>query len=202
MESQVWRCTVHPYRHLRAKHHLEKQSLSCLRILLPTIAPGVCPFLWKEAAAPVALPMRAGLGAPGLIPPIHPVSPWAELMLMPVDAHVHSLQSAVCPPRSDPGDLCIRGQLVHLVCTGALTNAALLLMLYPEVGACLKEIVVMGGCLGIGNTHPVAEFNMQARPACPACACPSAGARAKAIRPAERTAIHANVHPLGQFSRS
>ena len=51
---------------------------------------------------------------------------------------------------------------VQLVCTGALSNAALLLMLYPEVMP-MVEITLMGGCLGIGNTHPVAEFNIVVR---------------------------------------
>lgn len=46
------------------------------------------------------------------------------------------------------------------MCTGALTNAALLLMLYPEVVSMI-EIVIMGGCMGIGNTGPVVEFNIQ-----------------------------------------
>ncbi len=49
-----------------------------------------------------------------------------------------------------------------LVCTGALTNAALLLLLYPEVIPMI-EIVLMGGCIGSGNTGPVVEFNMQVR---------------------------------------
>ena len=55
------------------------------------------------------------------------------------------------------------GQKVHLVCTGALTNAALLLILFPEVQQLLEQIVVMGGAVGSGNTNPVAEFNIQAR---------------------------------------
>ena len=38
---------------------------------------------------------------------------------------------------------------MQLVCTGALTNAALLLTLYPEVSN-MVDIVIMGGCLGIG----------------------------------------------------
>lgn len=35
--------------------------------------------------------------------------------------------------------------------TAALTNVALLLVLYPEVLPMI-EIVLMGGCLGVGNT--------------------------------------------------
>lgn len=51
---------------------------------------------------------------------------------------------------------------MHLICTGALTNIALLVMLFPEVAGMLQQIAIMGGCMGIGNTHPVAEFNFQA----------------------------------------
>ncbi len=51
---------------------------------------------------------------------------------------------------------------VRLVCIGALTNVALLITLFPEVMP-MVEIVIMGGCLGIGNTGPVMEFNMQVR---------------------------------------
>ena len=52
------------------------------------------------------------------------------------------------------------GQLVDLVCTGALTNAALLVLMYPEVVP-MVAITLMGGAMGIGNTGPVAEFNIQ-----------------------------------------
>ncbi len=51
---------------------------------------------------------------------------------------------------------------MQLVCTGALSNAALLLMLFPEVMP-MVEVTLMGGCLGVGNTHPVAEFNIVVR---------------------------------------
>jgi inosine-uridine nucleoside N-ribohydrolase len=50
---------------------------------------------------------------------------------------------------------------VVLVATGSLTNVALLLMVFPEVKAKLAQIVLMGGAMGIGNTGPVAEFNIQ-----------------------------------------
>ena len=42
----------------------------------------------------------------------------------------------------------------------ALTNVALLLKLYPEVKDKLKQIVLMGGAIGVGNISPVAEFNI------------------------------------------
>ena len=54
-----------------------------------------------------------------------------------------------------------RLQKVRVICTGALTNVALLVSLYPEVIPRL-EVVLMGGAMGIGNTGPVMEFNIQA----------------------------------------
>ena len=51
---------------------------------------------------------------------------------------------------------------MNLVCTGALTNIALLLMIFPEVASSIEQIVLMGGAIGSGNTNPCAEFNMQA----------------------------------------
>ena len=64
---------------------------------------------------------------------------------------------------SGSGGQAAAGPRVQLVATGALTNVALLLALYPE--ACgMLEVTLMGGALGVGNTHPVAEFNIQTDP--------------------------------------
>lgn len=52
---------------------------------------------------------------------------------------------------------------VQLVATGALTNIALLIILFPEI-VDMIEIVLMGGALGVGNTGPVVEFNIQTDP--------------------------------------
>ena len=51
----------------------------------------------------------------------------------------------------------------QLVCTGALTNAALALALFPELAE-LVEVVLMGGAWSGGNTGPAAEFNIQVDP--------------------------------------
>ena len=51
----------------------------------------------------------------------------------------------------------------QLVCTGALTNAALALTLYPELAG-LVDVVLMGGAWTGGNTGPSAEFNIQVDP--------------------------------------
>lgn len=41
---------------------------------------------------------------------------------------------------------------------------ALLFAILPEVQPMLENMVCMGGACGIGNTNPVAEFNMQMYP--------------------------------------
>lgn len=48
------------------------------------------------------------------------------------------------------------GRRVKLVCTGPLTNIALLLLLFPEVGH-LVDISLMGGGYSGGNITPSAE---------------------------------------------
>ncbi|GAX72991.1 hypothetical protein CEUSTIGMA_g443.t1 [Chlamydomonas eustigma] len=55
------------------------------------------------------------------------------------------------------------GEKIRLVCIGPLSNAAILFTLYPEVIP-MVEVVLMGGCLGVGNTGPVMEFNIQTDP--------------------------------------
>jgi uridine nucleosidase len=54
---------------------------------------------------------------------------------------------------------------VTLVATGALTNIALLLRNYEKtMKKHIKEIVIMGGAIGVGNRSPVAEFNILCDP--------------------------------------
>ena len=64
---------------------------------------------------------------------------------------------------------CYRGRLqkVRVICTGALSNVALLVSLYPEVIPRI-EVVLMGGAMGVGNTGPVMEFSIQVA-SIPAC---------------------------------
>ncbi len=49
---------------------------------------------------------------------------------------------------------------VTIVALAPLTNLALLLRLYPEVGARIARIAVMGGGYGVGNATATAEFNI------------------------------------------
>lgn len=51
-----------------------------------------------------------------------------------------------------------------LLVTGPESNAALLLRTFPEVREKIERVIVMGGCLGRGNTGKFAEFNVIADP--------------------------------------
>eukprot|EP00747_Dinoflagellata_sp_TGD_P220676 gnl/TRDRNA2_/TRDRNA2_92608_c0_seq1.p1 gnl/TRDRNA2_/TRDRNA2_92608_c0~~gnl/TRDRNA2_/TRDRNA2_92608_c0_seq1.p1 ORF type:complete len:340 (-),score=51.11 gnl/TRDRNA2_/TRDRNA2_92608_c0_seq1:53-1072(-) len=53
---------------------------------------------------------------------------------------------------------------VNLVATGCLTNVALFLRLYPELLPKVKQIVFMGGAVGVGNRSAAAEFNILCDP--------------------------------------
>lgn len=53
---------------------------------------------------------------------------------------------------------------VTLVPVGPLTNIALALHRHPDAMAKVKDIVLMGGSSGLGNTTPAAEFNILADP--------------------------------------
>ncbi|HXT35657.1 MAG TPA: nucleoside hydrolase [Chloroflexota bacterium] len=53
---------------------------------------------------------------------------------------------------------------ITVVPTGPLTNIALALRMAPAIAFQIKEIVLMGGSIGLGNTTPAAEFNIHADP--------------------------------------
>lgn len=56
------------------------------------------------------------------------------------------------------------GEKMILVPTGPLTNIALLLRTFPEVGDRIEKIVLMGGAYQGGNATPTAEFNIWTDP--------------------------------------
>lgn len=49
---------------------------------------------------------------------------------------------------------------VVYICTGALTNLALLLKLSPHLKDRISYVSLMGGAIGSGNITPAAEFNI------------------------------------------
>ena len=53
---------------------------------------------------------------------------------------------------------------VTLCPTGPLTNIAMALLKEPEAASRVKEIVLMGGAIGLGNVTPAAEFNIYVDP--------------------------------------
>ncbi|MGH6780931.1 MAG: nucleoside hydrolase, partial [Sphingomonadaceae bacterium] len=53
---------------------------------------------------------------------------------------------------------------VTICALGPLTNVAMALRLAPELAPRLREIVVMGGAMGLGNMTPAAEFNFYVDP--------------------------------------
>jgi ribosylpyrimidine nucleosidase len=53
---------------------------------------------------------------------------------------------------------------VTLVPTGPLTNIAMAIRLAPAILPRIRQIVLMGGAIDLGNTTPAAEFNIYADP--------------------------------------
>jgi purine nucleosidase len=53
---------------------------------------------------------------------------------------------------------------VTLCPTGPLTNIALALIKAPDIAPRIREIVLMGGAIGLGNVTPAAEFNIYVDP--------------------------------------
>lgn len=53
---------------------------------------------------------------------------------------------------------------VTLAPTGPLTNIACAFIMQPEIKSKIKEIVLMGGSMGLGNINPSAEYNFSCDP--------------------------------------
>ena len=53
---------------------------------------------------------------------------------------------------------------VTIAAVGPLTNIAMAIRLAPEILPKIRQIVLMGGAYGLGNTTPAAEFNLFADP--------------------------------------
>jgi len=133
---------------------LDKTTRNALRML-------------HAVGAAVRVPVHAGAAKPLLRPPVAcpEIHGDSGLNIHPSGA---TLPDSTHEARAHaPAILCmaeaVRSGSV-LVCTGALTNAALMLSVFPELAAPSTRIVFMGGSLGEGNTGAVAEFNMQVDP--------------------------------------
>ena len=139
---------------------LEKVTDNALRVLaaagldqIPVVAGQDKPLMRPSLHCP-QIHGESGLdgpfGGPVLPPATHSALPQKAVLVMAETIRERFLL----------GDGNVR---IQLVATGALTNVALLLILYPEF-IDMVNIVLMGGALGVGNTGPVVEFNIQTDP--------------------------------------
>jgi purine nucleosidase len=89
---------------------------------------------------------RTGLDGPELPEPRMPL------------ARAHAIDAIIEMLRAHPAGT------ITLCPTGPLTNVAMALRKAPDVVPRIKEIVLMGGAIGLGNVTPAAEFNIYVDP--------------------------------------
>jgi len=130
---------------------LEKTTANAIRVLdhlgrdeIP-VAAGAARPLVRDRHVAAHVHGETGLDGPDLPPQSREPDP----------AHAIDWIAAAVASNADP---------VTLVPTGPLTNVALFLARYPDLGARLERIVLMGGAYGEGNVTPAAEFNIWADP--------------------------------------
>lgn len=131
---------------------------------------------WMHACGLAYVPVVAGASRPLLRPPIHCPDIHGESGLdsfgatavewppLPSDRRPVASKAVSYTYHCVHNHRASTGEKATLVATGALTNVALLLSVYPEIRDDLECIVVMGGSTGRGNTGAVAEFNLQIDP--------------------------------------
>jgi inosine-uridine nucleoside N-ribohydrolase len=130
---------------------VEKTTANALRILdhvgrpdVPVAAGADRPLVRARRVA-ASVHGESGLDGPDLPPPSRP----------PDAAHAIDWMATTVSCSDRP---------VTLVATAPLTNVALFLARYPELGSRLARLVLMGGAIGRGNTTPAAEFNIWVDP--------------------------------------
>lgn len=114
--------------------------------------------LASGASAPLSRPLetaQAMHGETGLAGP-DPFAPLIEQSrAKPTHGDALALVREVCKETPEP---------ITLVATGPLTNVANFLTADPSLAGRLREIVLMGGAIGLGNWTPAAEFNIWVDP--------------------------------------
>lgn len=96
-----------------------------------------------------ALNIHGASGIGGVELPSHP-----HIQLSNDVTYLEAMRSAIL---KYPDEICV-------VCTGALTNFAKLIIVYPELKPKIKLVSIMGGALDLGNITPYAEFNIYCDP--------------------------------------
>ncbi|HWE13231.1 MAG TPA: nucleoside hydrolase [Solirubrobacteraceae bacterium] len=130
---------------------LEKTTANAIRILDHVgrsdvmVAAGAGAPLVRALQVAANVHGETGLDGPVLPPPAR----------VPGPHHAIDWIADTVTARQDP---------VTLLATGPLTNVALFLARYPELGSRLERIVLMGGSIARGNVTPAAEFNIWVDP--------------------------------------
>ncbi|MEU4396281.1 nucleoside hydrolase [Kribbella sp. NPDC023855] len=110
----------------------------------------------RGAALPLLQPVRAA-------PHVHGVDGLGDID-WPKSTRTADARHAVELLRDALLEASRTGELITLIPLAPMTNIALLLRTYPEAAAGLREIVFMGGAIGIGNATASAEFNIWTDP--------------------------------------
>lgn len=130
---------------------LEKTSLNARAVVeLAGAATPVyagCPRpLVREPVLATHIHGESGIDGATLKPPVRPLAAGHAVDLIRDTIRAHP-----------PGE-------ITLVAVGPLTNLACAIIQAPDIAPRLREIVLMGGAIGLGNTTPAAEFNIYADP--------------------------------------
>lgn len=127
--------------------HTTKNALAIVNVLglnVPVFAGATRPLV-REPIYAADVHGSGGLG--GIVLPSHKRAPEKQ----------HAVEFIIEAVMSDPGNVSLFG-------IGPLTNIALAMRLEPRLATSIREIVVMGGSIGEGNTSAAAEFNALADP--------------------------------------
>lgn len=106
------------------------------------------------------VPIARGCASPLIAPPRHVPEVHGSTGL---DGYDFPAPQAPIDPRHGVEFLIdtVRAQAgVTVIATGPLTNLALALRRAPEIAERIREISIMGGSVTVGNSTPVAEFNV------------------------------------------
>eukprot|EP00455_Lapot_gusevi_P048370 TRINITY_DN6671_c0_g1_i1.p1 TRINITY_DN6671_c0_g1~~TRINITY_DN6671_c0_g1_i1.p1 ORF type:complete len:361 (-),score=105.99 TRINITY_DN6671_c0_g1_i1:39-1121(-) len=131
---------------------IERTTTNALNVLnvigsasIPVVAGQPQPLLRKQVICPEIH------GASGLEGPRFPHHSLTVASSTPAFLYLHELLQKY-------------PQQITLIATGPLTNFALLFVAFPQSVRLVRDIVLMGGAIGFGNTRPASEFNIEVDP--------------------------------------
>ncbi len=145
---------------------LEVRGITCVagNQRLDQVVTNTLTLLDAIEAPPVAVAAgmdRAILDAGRAPPPLHGKDGMGDLGLpaprrTAIEAHAVEFLRRSLADAAEP---------LTLICLAPLTNIAMLLLMYPQIGEKIARLYVMGGAFATpGNTTPAAEFNIRCDP--------------------------------------